>query len=157
MERCRLVLCGHLAVFMTTGVSSAVDCGSWVAAVRVRLVCWGVHVMWCLWSFLPWWGFGGTLWGMVGVMGCLWWVSTKPLGQACWRCLVVPVLFRLRVPLGISTLGRNVLHPSYVLFWWTGCVWVVVVWLLWSASGSVDVWPVWCLYGVAWYFLSLWM
>ena len=28
-------------------------------------------------------------------MGCLWWVSPKPLAQACWRCLVVPVIFRL--------------------------------------------------------------
>ena len=74
--------------------------------------------------------------GTMGVMGCLWLVSPKPIGQACWRCLV-PVLFRLGVPLGITALGGDVLHLSYVLFWWAGCVWVVVVWLLWSASGGV--------------------
>ena len=44
-------------------------------------------------------------------MRCLWCVSPKPLGQACWRCLVSPILFRLGV-LGISALGRDVLHPS---------------------------------------------
>ena len=36
-----LVLCGHTAVFMSAGVSSAVDCGGWVAAVCGQLVCWG--------------------------------------------------------------------------------------------------------------------
>ena len=30
------MLCGHLAIFMSAGVSSAVDCGSWVAAVCAR-------------------------------------------------------------------------------------------------------------------------
>ena len=30
-------------------------------------------------------------------MGCLWWVRPKPLGQACWTCLVVPVVFWLGV------------------------------------------------------------
>ena len=38
---------------------------------------------------------------------------------------------------GNSCLGWDVLHPSCVLFWWAGCVWVVVAWLLWSASGGV--------------------
>ena len=70
-------------------------------------------------------------------MGCLWWVSPRPLGQACWRYLVVPVLLRLGVPLEISALGGDVLGPSCMLFWWAGCVWVVVAWLLWSASGGV--------------------
>ena len=41
VEGCSLVLCGHTAVFMSAAVSSAVDCGSWVAAVCVQLVCWG--------------------------------------------------------------------------------------------------------------------
>ena len=49
---------------------------------------------------------------MVGVIGCLWRVSPTPLGQACWRCLVAPVLFRLGVPVAISALGGDVLHPS---------------------------------------------
>ena len=38
-------------------------------------------------------------------MGCLWWVSPKPLGQACWRCLVVPVIFWLGVSPGDFCLG----------------------------------------------------
>ena len=38
-------------------------------------------------------------------MGCLWWVSPKPLGQACWRCLVVPVTFWLGVSPGDFCLG----------------------------------------------------
>ena len=42
---------------------------------------------------------GEAVWARVGVMGCLWWVSPKPLGQACWRCLLVPVIFWLGVPL----------------------------------------------------------
>ena len=97
--------------------------------------------MWCLWSFLLEVNFGGTFlgehfWGMVGVIGCLWPVSPTPLGQACWRCLVVPVLFRLGVPLAISALGGDVLHLLWVLFWCAGCLWVVVAWLLWSASGG---------------------
>ena len=71
------------------------------------------------------------------MISCLWRVSPKPLGQACWRCLVVPVLFWLGVPLEISALGGDVLHPSNVFFWWAGCVCVVVAWLLWSASGGV--------------------
>ena len=83
-------------------------------------------------------GFWGEhFWGMVGVIGCLWRVSPTLLEQACWRCLVVPVLFQLGVPLAISALGRDVLHPSCVLFCWADCVWVVVAWLLWSASGGV--------------------
>ena len=32
-EGCRLGLCGHLTVFMSAGVSSAVACGGWVTAV----------------------------------------------------------------------------------------------------------------------------
>ena len=32
------------------------------------------------------------------MIGCLWRVSPTPLGQACRRCLVAPVLFRLGVP-----------------------------------------------------------
>ena len=63
-------------------------------------------MMWCLWSFLL--GVGGfekSVWGMVGVMGCLWWVSPKPLGQACWRCLVAPALFLLGVSPGNFCLG----------------------------------------------------
>ena len=35
------MLCGYLAIFMSAGVSSAVDCGSWVAAVCALLICWG--------------------------------------------------------------------------------------------------------------------
>ena len=46
------MLCGYLAIFMSSGVSSAADCGSWVAAVRALLVCRGIRMMWCLWSFL---------------------------------------------------------------------------------------------------------
>ena len=47
------MLCGHFAVFMSAGVSSGVDCGSWVAAVRACAAgLLRVHVMWCLWSFL---------------------------------------------------------------------------------------------------------
>ena len=38
-------------------------------------------------------------------MGGLWGVSPKPMGQAWWRCLVVPVLLWLGVPLGIHALG----------------------------------------------------
>ena len=41
VEGCMLVLCGHTAVFMSAGVSLAVDCGGWVSAVCVRLVYWG--------------------------------------------------------------------------------------------------------------------
>ena len=41
MERCWLLLCGHLAIFISAGVSLAVDCGSWVAAVHALLACWG--------------------------------------------------------------------------------------------------------------------
>ena len=89
---------------------------------------------------------------------CLWQVSPKPLGQECGRCLVVSVLFWLGVPLVISALGGDVLHPSYVLFWWESCVWVMVNWLLWSASGGFGgCMAVWCLYGVGWCFLSVWM
>ena len=32
---------GYLAIFMFAGVSSVVDCGSWVAAVRALVICWG--------------------------------------------------------------------------------------------------------------------
>ena len=39
--------------------------------------------------------------------------------------------------LGISALDGDVLHPSYVLFWWAYSLWVVVPWLLWSAFGGV--------------------
>ena len=119
----------------------------------------GVHVMWCLWAFLLEVGFlGGPIWGMVGVMGCLWWVSPRPLGQACWRCLVVPVLLRLGVPLEISALGGDVLRPSCVFFWWVGCVWVVVAWLLWSASGGVLRMCGQCGAYMVWVgFFSLWM
>ena len=35
-----LVLCGHTAVFVSPRVSLAVDCGGWVFAVCVQLVCW---------------------------------------------------------------------------------------------------------------------
>ena len=43
MGRCQLVLCGYLAILflMSAGVSLPVDCGSWVAAVCAKLVCWG--------------------------------------------------------------------------------------------------------------------
>ena len=67
---------------MSVRLSSVVDCGSWVVAVCVQLVCqgcmrcgaWGRS---CLgWSFL-----GESVWGRVGVMGCLWWVSLKPLDK----------------------------------------------------------------------------
>ena len=63
---------------------------------------------------------GEHFWEMVGVTGCLWQVSPTPLGRACWRCLVV--LFRLGVPLRISGLGGDALHPLCVIFWWAGCV-----------------------------------
>ena len=36
-----LVLCGHTAVFVPPGVSLVVNCGGWVSAVCVQLVCWG--------------------------------------------------------------------------------------------------------------------
>ena len=36
------MLCGHLAIFMSAGVSSAADCGSLVAAACALLVCWGM-------------------------------------------------------------------------------------------------------------------
>ena len=35
------MLCGYLAIFMSAGVSSVVDCGSWVAAVYALLICSG--------------------------------------------------------------------------------------------------------------------
>ena len=35
------MLCGYLTILMFSGVFSAVDCGSWVAAVCALLVCWG--------------------------------------------------------------------------------------------------------------------
>ena len=69
-------------------------------------------------------------------MGCFWWVSPKLLGQACWRCLVVFVIVWRGVTPGDFCPGRGVLCPSYVLFWWMGCVWLVVAWLLWSASSG---------------------
>ena len=78
-----------------------------------------VHVMWCLWSFLLEVGFWRAYLGDGGCDG------------------ISLVLLRLGVPLAISALGGDVLHPSCVLFWWAGCVWVVVAWLLWSASGGV--------------------
>ena len=43
-------------------------------------------------------------------------MSPRPLGQACWRCLVVPVLLWLGAPLGIPALGGDVLHPLCFLF-----------------------------------------
>ena len=100
--------------------------------------------------------FGEHFWEMVGVIECLWQVSPTPLGRACWRCLVV--LFRLGVPLTISALGGDVLHPLYVLLLWR------VVWGLWSPDfcgrplvGFGRCVAVWCLYGVGWCFLFLWM
>ena len=48
---------------------------------------------------------GEAVWRRVGVMGCVWWVSPKPLGQACWRCLVVSLLFWLSVSPGDFCLG----------------------------------------------------
>ena len=69
--------------------------------------------MCCLHSFMLGMGlFGKPVWGMVGVVGCFWWVSPYPSGQACWRCLAVPVLFGWVFPLEISGLGGDVLHPS---------------------------------------------
>ena len=92
-------------------------------------------------------------------MGCLRWVSPRPLGQACWRCLVVPVLLRLGVPLGISALGgecpASVVCALLVDGLCVGCGGLAFVVGLWW--GSADVWPVWCLYGVGRFFLSLWM
>ena len=35
------MLCRHLAVFLSVGFLRRLDCASWVAAVCVRLVCWG--------------------------------------------------------------------------------------------------------------------
>ena len=35
------MLCGYLSIFMSARVSSAVDSGSWMVAVRALLVCWG--------------------------------------------------------------------------------------------------------------------
>ena len=35
------MLCENLAIFMSAGVSSAVDYASWVAAVCALLICWG--------------------------------------------------------------------------------------------------------------------
>ena len=84
------------------------------------------------------------------MIGCLWWVSPKPTVQACWRCLVVPVLLRLGVPLEISALGGDVLRPSYVLFWWAGCAWVVDAWILLSASGGAWWMCNWCGVHIVW-------
>ena len=97
----------------------------------------GVYAMWCLWSFLLEVGFLGAYLGDGGCDGMSLVGESRPLGQACWRCLVVPVLLRLGLPLGISALGGDVLRPSCVLIWRAGCVWDVVAWLLWSASGGV--------------------
>ena len=94
MGRCRLVFCGYLAIFMSAGVSSTVDCGSWVAAFYALLVC-GGDMCDVVLMVVPARGgfFREHFWGMAGVIGCLWWVSPTPLGQAFCRCLVVPVLF----------------------------------------------------------------
>ena len=35
------MLCGYLTIFMSAGVSSVVDCGSWEAEARALLICWG--------------------------------------------------------------------------------------------------------------------
>ena len=99
---------------------------------------------------------------MVGVMGGLWGVSPKPMGQAWWRCLVVPVLLRLGVPLGIHALGgmscvRRVCSfgGRVVCELCVGCGGLAFVVGLWW--GFVDVWPVGCPYGMGRCFLSLWM
>ena len=36
-----LVLCGYTAIYMSPGVSLVVNCGGWVTAVCVQMVCWG--------------------------------------------------------------------------------------------------------------------
>ena len=40
---------------------------------------------------------GEAVWGSMGVMGCLWQVSPKPLGQACWRCHLLAGCFPWRI------------------------------------------------------------
>ena len=41
VEGCMLVLGGHTAIYMSPGVSLVVNCGGWVTAVCVLMVCWG--------------------------------------------------------------------------------------------------------------------
>ena len=88
--------CGHTAVFVSPGVSLVVGCLLFVcsrSAGGPSNVMLGVVPAWDRVVFFLLFFLGGkAVWGRVGVMGCLWWVSPKPLGQACWRCLVVPVI-----------------------------------------------------------------
>ena len=55
-------------------------------------------------------------------------LAGKPAGLV----LLHPSAFVWVFPLEISALGGDVLHLSYVLFRWAGCVCFVVTWLLWS-------------------------
>ena len=93
--------------------------------------------------------FGEHFWGMVGVIGCLLRVSPTPLGQACWRCLVVPVLFRLGVPwqfllsVGMSYILRAYSFSGQVLggLWSPGFYGRPLV----GFGGCVaSVVPIWC-------------
>ena len=98
----------------------------------------GVYVMWCLWSFLLEVGFfGGRIWGMCGCDGRSLRGESLASGASLLEmsCCTCPLTAGCSP--GNSCLGWDVLRPSCVLFWWAGCVWVVVAWLLWSASGGV--------------------
>ena len=98
----------------------------------------GVHVMWCLWSFLLEVGFfGGAYLGDGGcdgmsLVGGPQTSGTSLLEMSCCTCPLTAGCSP-----GNFCLGWGCPGPSCVLFWWVGCVWVVVAWLLWSASGGV--------------------
>ena len=106
--------------------------------------------MWCLWSFLLGVGF---LESIFGVIGCL---CPTPLGQACWRCLVACCALSTGCSPDNLCLGRgcpaSVVRALLVGGLCGGCGPLTFVVGLWWEP--VDVW---CLYGVGWCFLSLWM
>ena len=117
-----------------------------MAAVRELLVCWGEGGDVMVMVVPARGGFLESIWGDNGCDRMSLTGESYTFRKAYWRCLAVPVLFRLSVPLAISALGGDVLHPSCVLSWWTDCVWVVVAWLLWSGFGGcvAGVVPIWC-------------
>ena len=130
------MFCGYLAVFMSAGVSSAVDCGGWAADVRALLICLGY--VWCGAygrSYLRW-VFWGTFLGdgecdrMAGESCTL---GTSLLGMSCYTS---PPLAG-RAPGDLCLGWECPASVARALFWWAGFVWVVVAELLWSASGGV--------------------
>ena len=82
-------------------------------------------------------------------MGCLSWVSPRPLGRACWRCLVVPVLLQLGVPLeisawmGMSCVRRVSSFGGRIMcgLWWPGFCGQPLVGF---CGCVVSVVPIWC-------------